>query len=93
MGPYTVNDVDWKGRTTNTAQYSADPTWSSVLTSDGYPAYASSTSTNRVTESSLLYDNLNRAYQSQQYDIAPSTGTGTNYVAQNSFYDRNDRVP
>jgi RHS repeat-associated protein len=92
MGPYTVNDVDWKGRTTTTAKYSTDPTWSSVLTSDGYPAYASSTSANRLTESSLLYDNLNRTYQSQQYDIAPSTGTGTNYVAQNSFYDRNDRV-
>jgi RHS repeat-associated protein len=92
MGPYTVNDVDWKGRTTTTAKYSADPTWSSVLTSDGYPAYASSTSTNRLTEASLLYDNLNRAYQSQQYDIAPSTGTGTNYLAQNTFYDRNDRV-
>ena len=92
IGPYTVNDVDWKGRATTTAQYSADPTWSSVLTSDGYPAYASSTSTNRLTEKSTLYDNLNRVYQTPQYDIAPSTGTGTNYLAQNSFYDRNDRV-
>ena len=92
MGPYSVNDVDWKGRTTTTAQYSADPTWSSVLTSDGYPAYASSTSTNRLTESSLLYDNLNRPYQSQQYDISPSSGTGTNYLARNTFYDRNDRI-
>ncbi len=92
MGPYTVNDVDWKGRTTTRAQYSADPTWTSVLTSDGYSAYASSTSTNRLTEASLLYDNLNRAYQSQVIDIAPSTGTGTNYTAQNSFYDRNDHV-
>jgi hypothetical protein len=29
---------------------------------------------------------------SQQYDISPSSGTGTNYLCQNSFYDRNDRV-
>jgi RHS repeat-associated protein len=92
MGPYTVNDVDWKGRTTTTAQYSADPTWSSVLSSDGYPAYASSTSTNRLSEASTFFDNLSRIYQTQQYDIVPSSGTGTNYLAQNSFYDRNDRV-
>jgi RHS repeat-associated protein len=92
MGLYVVNDVDWKGRTTTMAQYSADPTWSSVLSSDGYPAYASSTSTNRLAESSILYDNLNRAYQSQQYDISPSSGAGTNYLCKNAFYDRNDRV-
>jgi hypothetical protein len=92
IGPYAVNDVDWKGRSTTTAQYSADPTWTSVLSSDGYPAYASSTSTNRLTETSTLYDNLNRVYQNQQYDIAPSSGAGTNYLAQNNFYDRNDRV-
>jgi RHS repeat-associated protein len=92
IGPYTVNDVDWKGRTTTTAQYSADPTWSSVLTGDGYPAYASSTSTNRLTQNATLYDDLGRVYQLQQYDIAPASGTGTNYLAQNAYYDRNDRV-
>jgi RHS repeat-associated protein len=62
------------------------------LTSDGYPAYASATSTNRLTELIALYDNLNRVYQTQQYDIAPSTGTGTNYLAKNAFYDRNARM-
>jgi RHS repeat-associated protein len=92
MAPYTVNDVDWKGRPTTTVKYGTDPTWSSVLTGDGYPAYASSTSTNRLTESSTLFDNLDRVYQTQQYDIAPSSGTGTNYLATNSFYDRNDRL-
>src|SRR3984885_6056897 len=92
MVPYAVNDVDWKGRITTSAQYSADPTWSSVLSSDGYPAYASTTSTNRLTETSMLYDNVNRIYQAQQYDIAPSSGTGTNYLAYNMFYDRNNRL-
>jgi RHS repeat-associated protein len=91
-GPYTVNDVDWKGRATTTAQYSADPTWSSVLTYDGYSAYASSTSSSRLTELSTLYDNLNRVYQTQLYDIAPSSGTGTNFIARNRFYDRNNRL-
>jgi RHS repeat-associated protein len=92
MGPYVVNDVDWKGRATTTAQYSADPTWSSVLTGDGYTAYASSTSTNRLNQIAALYDDLGRMYQTQQYDISPSSGTGSNYLCQNSFYDRNDRV-
>jgi RHS repeat-associated protein len=92
MGPYTVNDVDWNGRATTTAQYSADPTWTSVLSSDGYPAYASSASTNRLTETSTLYDDLNRIYQKQWFDISPATGSGTNYLMQNTFYDRNDRV-
>jgi RHS repeat-associated protein len=92
IGPYTVGDVDWKGRATTTAQYSADPSWSGVLTGDGYAAYAASTSTNRQTETSAAYDNLNRVYQTLQYDIAPSTGTGTTYLARNAFYDRDDRV-
>jgi RHS repeat-associated protein len=92
MGPYTVNDVDWTGRATTTAQYSADPTWSAVLTGDGYTAYASSTSTNRLTQNATLYDDLGRVYQTQQYDISPSSGTGSNYLCQNSFFDRNDRV-
>jgi RHS repeat-associated protein len=92
MGPYVVNDVDWKGRVTTTAKYSADPTWSSVLTGDGYSAYASSTSTNRLTQDGTLYDDLGRIYQTQLYDISPSTGSGSNYLAKNSFFDRNDRV-
>ena len=71
IGPYTVNDVDWKGREIAAAQYSADPTWTSVLSSGGYTVYASTTSTNRLTETAVLYDNVNRIYQTQEYDIAP----------------------
>ena len=51
----------------------------------------STTFTNRLTETGVLYDNLNRIYQSQVYDISPSTGTGGNYLAQNAYYDRNNR--
>ena len=91
IGPYTVRDVDWNGRTTTTAQYSADPTWSSVLTGDGYASYASSTSTNRLTNVATLYDTLGRVYQVQDYDISPSTGSGSKYVPVNSYYDRNGR--
>jgi RHS repeat-associated protein len=92
IGPYTVLDVDWKGRAIATAQYSADPSWTSVLTGTGYTAYATSTSTNRLTQGGVLYDNLGRVYQSQVYDISPSTGSGSNYLAQNMFYDRNNSL-
>ncbi len=91
IGPYTVNDVDWEGRVTTMAEYSSDPSWSSVLSGDGYSAYASSTTTNRLTRTNTLYDNLNRTYQTQEFDIAPSSGTGSNYLAENVFYDRNGR--
>jgi RHS repeat-associated protein len=91
VGPYTVQDVDWKGRTITTSQYSVDPSWSTVLTGDGYSAYASTTSANRLTQSSSLYDGLNRLYQTQVFDIAPSSGTGSNYLARNTYYDRNNR--
>ena len=73
------------------AQYDSDPTWSSVLTGDGYSAYASSTSANRLTQNNTLYDNLNRIYQTQLYDIAQSSGSGSNYVSQMTYYDRNNR--
>jgi len=89
MGPYVIYDVDWKGRTTTAAKYSVDPTWSSVLTGDGYSAYASSASTNRLTETRTFYDNANRVYQTLSYDIAPTSGSGTNYQLQNSYHDRN----
>jgi hypothetical protein len=92
IGPYVVSDVDWKGRATTTSEYSADPTWSSVLTGDGYTAYASGTSANRLTQDATLYDDLGREYQTQQYDISPASGTGTNYLCDNWFYDRNHRV-
>lgn len=92
IGPYTVQDVDWKGRETARAKYSADQTWSSVLTSGGYTAYASTTSTNRLTQTGTLYDNIGRVYQIQQYDISASTGTGANYLARNAFYDRNGQL-
>jgi YD repeat-containing protein len=92
IGPYTVQDVDWKGRAIATAQYSTDPTWTSVLTAGGYTAYASTTSTSRLTQNNTLYDNLGRLYQVQKYDIAPSSGSGTNYQLFNSYYDRNGRL-
>jgi RHS repeat-associated protein len=92
IGPFTVNDLDTAGRVISTATYTADPSWSAVLTGDGYTAYASTTSTNRASQLNTLYDDLGRVYQTQTYDIAPSSGTGSNYLVNNSFYDRNGHL-
>jgi hypothetical protein len=92
VGPYPVTDVDWKGRTTASALYETDPSWSSVLTGDGYAAYAVSTSSHRRTRRDTLYDDLGRVYQVKVYEIASSSGTGTNYLSTRLYYDRNGRL-
>jgi RHS repeat-associated protein len=92
IGPFTVNDVDTAGRVISTATYTADPTWSTVLNGDGYTAYASTTATSRASQVNTLYDDLGRMYQTQTYDIAPSTGSGSHYLAMNTYYDRNGRL-
>ncbi len=92
IGPYPVTDVDWKGRTTTQALYDIAPTWSSVLTGDGYSSYASSTSTNRRTQEDILYDNLGRIYQAKEFEISASSGAGSNYISNKSYYDRNGRL-
>ncbi len=92
MGPYPVADVDWFGRATSSALYDTDPNWSTVLTGDGYSAYASSTSGQRRTQRDVLYDNLGRVYQTKRYEISSSSGTGSNYLSAKRYYDRNDNL-
>ena len=88
VGPYPVFDLNWNGNATTSALYDTTPTWATVLTGDGYSAYASSTSTNRRTQQDTLYDDLGRVYQLKQYKISASTGTGTNYVSRKNYFDR-----
>jgi RHS repeat-associated protein len=92
IGPFTVMDLDAKGRITTTATYDTDPTWSTVLTGDGYTAYASTTSTHRRTQQDTLYDDLGRVYQTKQYEISASSGTGSNYLSTHIYYDRQGRA-
>lgn len=89
VGPYPVQDVDWYGRTTTSALYDTSPTWSSVLTGDGYTAYAASTATNRRSKSETLHDDLGRVYQIRKYEISSSTGSGSNYSTMIHYHDRN----
>ncbi|WP_157605111.1 HNH endonuclease [Schlesneria paludicola] len=92
IGPYSVKDVDWLGRTTTASIFNTAPTWSTVLTGDGYSAYASSTATNRRTQVDTLYDDLGRVYQAKKFKIAATTGAGTNYLSRKNYFDRNDQL-
>src|SRR5690606_17774908 len=68
------------------------PTWSTVLTGDGYTAYASSTSTNRGSLTETSYDDLGRAYQTKQFAINTSTGAKGSAVQTDTYRDRNGQV-
>ncbi|WP_010584091.1 RHS repeat domain-containing protein [Schlesneria paludicola] len=92
IGPYPVKDVDWLGRTTTAALFDAAPTWSTVLTGDGYSAYAASTSANRRTQVDTLYDDLGRVFQAKKFKIIASTGVGTNHLSRRNYFDRNDQL-
>jgi hypothetical protein len=91
-GPYSVTDVNWSGQTTAAAQFNSNPTWATVLTGDGYTAYASSTATNRGTLSETQYDDLGRAYRTNTFAIDTSTGTKGSSLQSDTYYDRLGRV-
>ena len=91
-GPYAVLDVDWRGLTTAQGQFTSAPTWSTVLTGDGYTDYASSTSTNRGSLTEMSYDDLGRRYRTDSYAINTSTGAKGSSQRIDRFHDRNDRI-
>jgi len=92
IGPFTVHDVDWMGRTTATALYKQEPTWTGqggvIDTSDGYNTYAASTATNRGSLSKTYYDKLGRVYRSERYAV-DSDGAAGNRLLTDYFYDLN----
>ncbi len=89
--PVMVNDVNWQGQTTDSGTYTASPTWTTVLTGDGYTAYTTTT-TNRRALTETSYDDLGRAYRSDRYAINQSTGALSNSLRTDMFYDRLSRV-
>src|SRR5690606_19344908 len=89
IGPFPVYDVDWKGRTTATAIFGTEPTWSSVISNS---SYASGTSTNRKTLSKTMYDDLGRVYRSEEYRVIQSTGAANDRTQTDRYYDRNSQL-
>ncbi|MCA9077796.1 MAG: hypothetical protein KDA93_22405, partial [Planctomycetaceae bacterium] len=90
--PVSVMDVNWQGQTTATGQFIASPTWTTVLTGDGYSDYADSTSTNRRALTETFYDDLGRTYRSDTYAINVTTGAKWNLLRTDMFYDRRGNV-
>src|SRR5690606_14149425 len=91
-GPYLVTDSDWQGQATAQAQFKAAPTWTTVLTGDGYTAYASTTATNRGTLSESAYDELGRTYRTNTFAVDTSTGAKGISLQSDTYYDRLGRV-
>lgn len=88
FSPWTVMDIDWLGRATGTAQYTSAPTWSSLLTGDGYTDYLSGHSTARNDWTKTTYDDMGYTYRVERY---PGTD-GTNHFESNNYYDRMGRL-
>ncbi|MEZ6032037.1 MAG: RHS repeat-associated core domain-containing protein [Planctomycetaceae bacterium] len=91
-GPYSVIDIDWQGRSTAAAQFKANPTWATVLTGDGYTAYASSVATNRGALFHAAHDDLGRTYRTNAFAIDTSTGAKGSSLQSDTYYDRLGRV-
>jgi RHS repeat-associated protein len=85
VAPYTVVDVDNRGRAIAGARFSSAPTWSSVLTTSNF---ASNTSTNRLSFVTASYDNMGRLYQAALYEVN-SSGTKDDAVVTKRY--RNGR--
>ncbi len=88
-GPFSVQDVDWMGKVVASAKYTSNPTWSTVLTGDGYSDYTSTT-TNRRSLAETDYDDLSRAYRTKTYAVS-SSGTAGDALQTDMYYDRNSR--
>lgn len=87
FGPYSVQDINWQGNATASAQYTSEPSWSSVLTGDGYTAFTTST-TNRFYWTKTHYNTWGQVYQIEQY---PGTA-GTRRLQFNNYYNRNGQL-
>ena len=101
VSPYTVQDVDWQGRVTATAQFIDDDNfgsgWSTVMGDDDYAADDSESviDTNRRSLAMTLYDDLGRVYQVRKYFVGKGTSTAgglsKGYLKTDYYYDRNGR--
>jgi len=89
IAPVSVQDVDNMGRSTAAAEYTAAPTWSTVLTDADY---AATIATNRRALSETLYDEKGQAYRSVVHEIDPSDGSDDGSMATNYWYDAAGRT-
>ena len=88
--PWTVYDVNFLGQRTAVGQFSAAPTWGTVL---GDVDYAETTATNRLALSTTAYDEKGQVYQSANHDIDPADGSDDGSLTTDYWYDaRGNRI-
>ena len=100
VGPFTVQDINWEGQATATAQYSDNSgfgtAWATVLTGDGYSGYADSTITDRIRLSKTYYDDLGRVYRTEEYEIRQASGqqqgSAESKFLTDIYYNRNGQA-
>jgi RHS repeat-associated protein len=91
--PVTLRDVDWLGQTTATAQLVVAPTWSSILSNDGYDEKAAASSqSDRRALSTIVYDVLGRVYRTDRYLISATDGSKGDKLRIDTYYDRNNHA-
>ena len=87
--PITLLDVDWMGRQTANALLGANPTWTTILTGDGYATQAAASSqANRYTASTRAFDAADRLYRIQQYQVDSSNGNLQAALQSDLYYDQ-----
>lgn len=87
FGPYFVQDIDWKGRGTASAQYTSTSWTSSILVNDGYTDYTTNSS-DRFNWRITSYNPWGQTYRTKSYPGSE----GTKHFESNNFYDRNGRL-
>lgn len=87
VGPYTVVDIDWLGRTTTESLYDTTPNWSAITADDGDSAYAATTTTDRRGMSRMLYNSAGQLYRSEEVVVSESTGAEVAAMRTDNYYD------
>ncbi len=91
VAPFTVQDVDFRGKVVATAQFISEPNWEAVLAADTYAGNTDGAVAGRRTLTKTCYDQAGRAYRTETYAV-DSNGAAGDKVVADTFYDRNSRV-
>lgn len=84
IGPFMVQDVDWRSNVKAQAAFVSNLTWASVLADDDY-AYLTQTDRRALTRTD--YDVLGRPYSTHKYTVNSSGVKGTDLI-RNVYRDR-----
>jgi RHS repeat-associated protein len=94
ISPYTVQDVDWKGRVIASADYKYTSTTGNLETTSTVSSildngsYAANQSSNRGSLNKTFFDDLGRVYKTERNKINFSDGLIQGLLVTQTYYDR-----